>query len=124
MNKPSLVAYVSDFYLQLQIEALAKSKKLDFYFATYGESLSQLVKNLSAFVLIADLTEPNSDWIFRNISEIMDRDSSFRVIVFISDFQEDVKGRAEKYGCYIVFTKSELLNKLPNSIERILRKTL
>ena len=123
MNKPCLVAYVDDLYFQSQIEGVAKAKKLDFYFAMQGESLSQLVKNFSAFILIVDLTGSNSDWIFRHISEIIGRDSTFPIIGFISHVQEDVRARAEKYGCFKVFAKSELVKRLPDTMDQVLKKT-
>ncbi|MBI1978345.1 MAG: hypothetical protein HYS55_06290 [Candidatus Omnitrophica bacterium] len=122
MNKPCLLAYVSDLYFQSRIEAIAEAKKLDFYFATQGEPLSELVKNFSAFMLVVDLTELNPDWIFRHLSEVLHRDNTFPIVGFVSHVQEAVRERAEKYGCYRVYTKSELLKKLPDTIETVLRK--
>lgn len=124
MNKPLLLAVVSDLYFQSQIEGIAQSKKIDFYFARQGEQLSQLAKTLSPSIVVADLSGVEAEWIFRHIGNINNMRPDLPIVGLVSHVQQAVRERAEKYGCKFVFTKSELAKKLPETIERILRKTI
>ena len=94
---------------------------MDFYFATQGEQLSQLAKTLAPSMIIIDLSGLDSEWLFKHISEIRNTRPHLPIIAFIAHVQEAVRERAEKYGCNYIFTKSELLKKLPDRIEKILR---
>ncbi len=121
MRKPCILASVEDLYFQSQLEGIARSRNVELYFASQGEQLSQLVKTFAAFMMVIDLSGVNSDWIFRHISEIIETNPRFPIVVFISHVQEAVRQRAEKYGCRFIFTKSQLIKKLPETIEQILR---
>ena len=123
MNKPCFLAFVEDLYFHSQLEWIARSKNVDIHFAMQGEQLSQLVKTMVPFMMVVDLSGLSSDWIFRYISEIMDRDPKFPIVAFISHVQEDVRQRAEKYGCRFIFTKAQLMKKLPEVIEQSLKGT-
>ena len=123
MNKPCLLVFVRDLYFKSRIEGIAEAKKIDYYFATQGEQLSQLAKNLAPFMILLDLSGLDSQWLFRHISQIRNSRTDLPIAVLISHVQEAVRQRAESYGCNFVFTKSELLKKLPETIEKALRKT-
>ena len=122
MDRPCLLAFVEDFYFRSQIEAIARMKRFDPYFATQGEQLSQLAKTLAPFMMLADLSSSDSEWIFRHITELKATRPDFPIVVFIAPVQEDVRDRAERYGCDLVLSKSELIQKLPSTIDDILRK--
>ncbi|OGQ47003.1 MAG: hypothetical protein A3H42_01180 [Deltaproteobacteria bacterium RIFCSPLOWO2_02_FULL_46_8] len=121
MNKPCLLAFVDDLFFQSRIQGIAGGKRMDFYFATQGEQLSQLAKTLAPSMIIIDLSGLDSEWLFKHISEIRNTRPHLPIIAFIAHVQEAVRERAEKYGCNYIFTKSELLKKLPDRIEKILR---
>jgi len=121
MNKPCLLAFVDDLFFRSQIEGLAEDKKMDFYFATQGEQLAQLAKTLSPSIIVLDLSGLDSEWLFRHISDIRNTRPNLPIVAFISHIQQAVRDRAEKYGCHYIFTKSELMKKLPDTFERILR---
>ena len=123
MNKPCLLAFVDDLFFQSQIEGIAKAKDIDFYFATRGEQLSQLAKTLAPSVMLIDLSGLDSEWLFRHIIVIGNMRPDLPIIAFVSHVQQDIRDRAEKYGCKFIFTKSELIKRLPETIENILRKT-
>ena len=123
MNKPLLLAFVRSPYFQSRIQNVAESKKLDFYFGAQGEQMSQLVKTLVPFMIVVDLSGLDSEWLFRHISQVRNIKSDLPIVAFVSKDQESIQDRAEKYGCNFVFTKSELLGKLPATIENFLRKT-
>jgi len=121
MKKPCIVVFVESIYFSSQLEGIAKAKDVELYFASQGEQLSQLVKTFAPLMMIVDLSGLNSDWIFRHISSIVENNPRFPIVAFISHVQEDVRQRAEKYGCRFILTKSQLVKKLPETIEQILR---
>ena len=119
--RPCLLAFVDDLYYQSQIEDIAQTKEIETYFVTHGEQLSQLVKTLVPFMLLIDLAGLDSEWIFRHISQVkMDR-PHLPVVAFVAPLREDVRDRAEKYGCQRIMVKTELLKQLPQLIEDGLR---
>ena len=124
MEKPCLLVFVDNLFFQTQIEGIARGKGIDVYFATRGEQLSQLAKTIAPLMMIVDLSGLDSEWIFRHISEVGFANPGLPIIAFISHVQEDVRARAERYGCRTIFTKSELKKKLPETIEKVLRKSL
>lgn len=124
MNKPLLLAIVDDLYFQSQIEGIAKSKQIDFYFATQGDQLTQLAKTLAPSIMVADLSGVESEWIFRHIGNISNMRPDLPIVGLVSHVQQTVRERAERYGCKFIFTKSELAKKLPETIEKVLRKTI
>ncbi|MBI4372860.1 MAG: hypothetical protein HY585_03950 [Candidatus Omnitrophica bacterium] len=124
MNKPLLLAVVEDLYFQSQIEGIAQAKKIDYYFATQGEQLSQLAKTLSPSLVIVDLSGVETEWIFRHIGNISNMRPELPIVGLVSHVQQTVRERAERYGCKFVFNKSEFAKKLPETIEKVLRKTI
>ena len=121
MKKPCVLAVVDNLYFRSQLEGIARSKDVELYFASQGEQLTQLVKTFAPLMMVADLSGLNSDWIFRHISNIVENNPRFPIVGFVSHVQEDVRQRAEKYGCRFILTKSQLTKKLPETIEQILR---
>ncbi len=121
MKKPCVLAVIESLYFRSQLEGIARSKDVELYFASQGEQLSQLVKTFAPLMMIVDLSGLNSDWIFRHISNIIENNPRFPIVAFISHVREDVRQRAEKYGCRFILTKSQLAKKLPETIEQILR---
>ncbi|MBI3999007.1 MAG: hypothetical protein HY351_00180 [Candidatus Omnitrophica bacterium] len=124
MNKPLLLAVINSLYFQSQIEGIAQAKNIDFYFATQGEQLSQLAKTLSPSIMVVDLSGLDAEWIFKHISDINHMRPDLPIVGFVSHVQQTVRERAEKHGCKFVFTKSELVKQLPETIEKVLRKTI
>lgn len=122
MIKPCLLAVVDDLYFQSQIQGIAVSKQIEVYFATQGAQLVELAKTIAPFMMVADLSERESEWVFRHISEIVSDKPDFPIAVFISHLQQDVRERAEKYGCRFIFTKSEFVRRFPETVEQCLRK--
>lgn len=120
MVKPCLLAFVDDLFLKSSIDGIAEAKDIDVYFATQGEQLSQLAKTIVPFMLVVDLSGPDSEWLFRHIGEIGYIHPNLPILGFISRVQDDVRTRAEKYGCRAVLTKVDLTKKLPEAIERAL----
>jgi len=121
MKKPCVLAVIESLYFRSQLEGIARSKDVELYFASQGEQLSQLVKTFAPLMMIVDLSGLNSDWIFRHISNIIENNPRFPIVALISHVREDVRQRAEKYGCRFILTKSQLAKKLPETIEQILR---
>ena len=121
MKKPCVLAVIESLYFRSQLEGIARSKDVELYFASQGEQLSQLVKTFAPLMMIVDLSGLNSDWIFRHISNIIENNPRFPIVALISHVREDVRQRAEKYGCRFILTKSQLVKKLPETIEQILR---
>ena len=123
MDKPLLLAFVRSPYFQSRIQNIAECKKLDFYFGAQGEQMSQLAKTLAPFMVLVDLSGLDSEWLFRHISQVCNTRPELPIVAFISKDQESVRERAERYGCNLIFTKSELFKKLPGAIENFLRKS-
>ena len=122
MELPCCLAFVDDEKLRSDLEMLFRSRKIDCYFIKQGEQLTQLVKNWSPFMLLVDLSSIHSEWLFRYVAAIGASHSS-PIVAFIANEAEDaIRQRAETYGCGFVFKESELLAKLPDTIERILTK--
>src|SRR3989338_5285032 len=80
MNKPCLLAYAKTTTLYSQIEAIAEAQKLDSYFATQGEQLSQLVKTMAPFMMLLDLSGQDSGWMFRHIITVKSMKSEFPIV--------------------------------------------
>ena len=120
MQKPSLLVYINDLYFQSVIEEVAHTQNLDVYFATQGEQLSQLAKTFAPFMMLVDLSGTDSEWLFRHIGSIRVVRPEFPIVAFISQDQEEIRDRAEKYGANRVLTKAEFVKKLPDVIERYL----
>lgn len=124
MFRPFLLVYLDGPQFKTQIEAIAEEKKVDYYFATRGDQLSQFVKTYVPFLMLVDLSGLDSGWLFRHISVIKYIKPTFPICAIIEDDQEDARMRAEKYGCNKILPKSELIQRLPDIIENALRKTL
>lgn len=119
MLKSCLLAFIDDSSLRPQVEAIVEAKDAEVYFATEGEQLSQLAKTLRPFMVLVDLTELDSGWIFKHITNIVNLNPSLPILAFVDPHTPDaVRDRAEKYGCRKVFLESELLEKLPDLIEK------
>lgn len=123
MFKPRLLVYLEGPQFRTEIQKTAEVKKIDFYFATQGEQLSQLAKTYVPFLMLIDLSGLDVGWLFRHISIIKNMRPNFPVCVMVSEEQEGIRFRAEKYGCDKIIAKSELIQELPDMIENALRKT-
>lgn len=120
MQKPSLLVYINDLYFQSVIEEVAHTQNLDVYFATQGEQLSQLAKTFAPFMMLVDLSGMDSEWLFRHIGSIRTARPEFPMVAFVSQDQEEIRDRAEKYGVNRVLTKAEFVKKLPDVIGHFL----
>ncbi len=120
MQKPSLLVYMNDLYFQSVIEEAASAQNLDVYFAKQGEQLSQLAKTFAPFMMIIDLSGIDSEWLFSHIGSIRAMKPEFPMVAFVSEAQDEVGDRAEKYGVNRVLTKAEFVKKLPGVIEHFL----
>jgi len=120
MDDLVLVA-VNDLFFQSQIEAAAKAEGARCEFATRGEHLAQMVRNFKPFLLILDLSSSDSEWIYKHIGDIKDKDPSFPIVAFLPHIQEAEKARAESAGCDAVFPKSAFSKKLPQIIKKYLK---
>ena len=120
MDKPCFLVYIDDQSLQFKIEEIASSQNLYIHFVTQGEQLSQLAKTFAPFMMILDLSGLNSGWLFRHIGAIRINQPTFPIVGLINPDQDDVRDRAEKYGCNYVFTKSECAKTLPKVIVHFL----
>ena len=123
MFKPRLLVYLEGPQFRTEIQKTAEVKKIDFYFATQGEQLSQLAKTYVPFLMLIDLSGLDVGWLFRHISIIKNMRPNFPVCVMVPEEQEGIRFRAEKYGCDKIIAKSELIQELPDMIENALRKT-
>ncbi|GEM_PF-4845114 len=124
MFKPCLLVYVEESSLEVEIQNVLADKKIEIYFATRGDQLSQLVKTYIPFLMVADLSGREPGWIFKHISIIKHAKYDFPICVIINNDEESIRSRAEKYGCDKIILKSEFIKKLPNVVERVLRKSL
>ena len=124
MFKPCILLYFEEAQFKDKIQEIAADKKVEIWFVTRGDQLSQLVKTYVPFILLVDLSGSDSGWLFRHISIIKHTNPNFPICAVIEEDQEDVQMRAEKYGCDKILIKSKLVQKLPDIIERALRKTL
>ena len=120
MDKPCLLVYAEDQSLKSQIEEIAGAQNLYIQFATQGDQLSQLAKTFAPFMMVLDLSGLNSEWLFRHIGSIRHAQPDFPMVGLIASGQDEVRDRAEKYGCNRVLTKSELTKALPKVIEHFL----
>ena len=119
MLKPCLLAFVDDSSLRSQIAAVAQTKGAGVYFATEGEQLSQLAKTLKPFMVLVDLSELDAEWIFRHITTIVNANPNLPILSFVDlHTSETVPDRAKKYGCRLVLLKSELIETLPDLVEK------
>ena len=119
-----MLVFVRDSYLRIRIEAIAQLKKVDPYFATQGAQLAQLVKTMNPFMLLVDLSGLDSGWIFRHISTVRMQKVDFPIVAIVPSMQEALKERAERYGCNLVLTKSQVLKKLPKTIDAAFGRNL
>ena len=124
MNKPCLLAYARTTFVHSQIETVAEAQKLDAYFATQGEQLSQLVKTMAPFMMLLDLSGQDSGWMFRHISTVKSMKSDFPIVGLVANDEEAMRERAERYGCNAVLTKKELPKKLTKVVQAALEKRL
>ena len=123
MFRPFLLVYLDGPQFKIQIEAIAEEKKVDYYFATRGDQLSQFIKTYVPFLMLVDLSGLDLGWLFRHISTIKNMRPNFPICVMVPEEQEALRFRAEKYGCDKIIAKSELIQELPDMIENALRKT-
>jgi len=120
MQKPCLLVYINDLYFQSVIEEIVLAQNMDVYFAAQGEQLSQLAKTLAPFMMIVDLSGIDSEWLFGHIGSIRPMRPEFPMVALVSQEQDEVRDRAEKYGVNRVLTKAEFVKKLPDVIEHFL----
>ncbi len=124
MFKPCLLVYLEGPHFRTEIEKIAEQKKIDFYLAAKGDQLLQLVKTYVPFLMLVDLSGLDSSWLFRHISIIKHTRPDFPICAIVDDEQENMRSRAEKYGCDKIIAKSELIQNLHHIVESALRKTL
>jgi hypothetical protein len=120
MEKPCLLIYLDDPSLQSRVEEVAGLQSLYVQKATQGDQLSQLVKTFAPFMIILDLTGLNSEWLFRHMGSIRNEFPLFPMVGLVPSNQDDVRDRAEKYGCSQVLTKAEFSKTLPKILNRFL----
>lgn len=123
MFKPRLIVYLEGPKFKSEIQKIAEEKKVDFYFATQGDQLSQLAKTYAPFLMVIDLSGLDVGWLFRHISVLKNMRPNVLLCVMVPEEQEAIRFRAEKYGCDKIITQSELIQELPEIIENALRKT-
>ena len=125
MLRPCLLAFVEDTSFQSQVETVMRAKGGEVYFATEGEQLSQLAKTLSPFMVLLDLTRLDAEWIYRHIVTIVNDNPKLPVLGMIeSNIPMAVRDRATRYGCRLLILKSELLDQLPELVEKGLAQGL
>ncbi len=124
MFKPCCIIYLETDQHVEKIRKIAEEKKIVFYWAAQGDQLSQIAKTYAPFLMIVDLSGLDSGWLFRHISILSHTKQPFPLCAIVDDEQENVRMRAEKYGCDKIVTKSEFIRKLPDIVESALRKTL
>lgn len=120
MNKPCLLTYLDELSLQSEVEEIAMLQNIYIQYVTQGDQLAQLVKTFAPFMMILDLSGLNSEWLFRHIGSIRHAQPAFPMMALILCGQDDVRDRAEKYGCNYILTKSEFKEKAPEIIKRCL----
>lgn len=124
MFKPCLIVYLEDLAFHDQIKKIAKDQKVDLYFAGQGDQLSQLIKTYASFLMLVDLSGLDASWIFRHISIIKNINSNFPVCAIVDEDHENIRSRAEKFGCNQIITKSELIPLLPDMIKQFYRRAM
>ena len=124
MSKPICFIYVEDLDFREKLREVVLTLDINEYFLTRGDQIYQLVKNWVPFMLVVDLTGPESEWIFKHIAMIESSVPDFPILAIVPDNQEHARQRAESYGCGIILTKKEFAKKIHAQIERVLRKKL
>ena len=122
MDFPRCLVLIYDEALRTKLRTLFQERKIDCYFVQRGDHLTQLVKNWTPFMMLLDLTGPSSEWLFKHISEIQTAHPGFPIVAMISEAEEATHQRLETYGCRFVLAESELLEKLPETVELILSR--
>ena len=116
-----ILAAVSDLFFQSQIELAAKAEGAAVQFVSRGEHLAEMVRNFKPFLLVLDLSGSDSEWIYKHIGDIKERQPDFPIVAFIPHILEAEKMRAESAGCDAVFAKSIFSKKLPQIIKKYLK---
>lgn len=122
MLKPCVVAFVEDLRFRSILEEATQRKSVECYFAGRGEQLSQLAKSLNPFLFIVDLSSVESEWLFKHIALIKFARSSLTVVAIVNSDDEQIRNRAESYGCDLTVSKEDFAKATPDTIERALRK--
>lgn len=112
---------VNDLFFQSQIEVAVKAEGARCEFATRGDHLAQMVRNFKPFLMLLDLSGHDTDWIYKHIGDIKERNPSFPIVAFLSHVQEAEKARAESAGCDSVLPKSVFSKSLPKIIKKYLK---
>ena len=120
--RPCLLAFVDDPGIQTRIESVAEEKQVECYLAKWGEQLSQLAKTLNPFLVVADLSGQESEWLFKHLNIIKYERPRLRIVAMINAAQTDIEDRAASYGCDLVLPKPEFFRRFPGIVEAVLGK--
>jgi CheY-like chemotaxis protein len=120
MNQPCLLAYLEDPPLEEFIQKLSEDKGMDFYFATFGEQLTQYVNSFVPFMMLVDMTGLETSWLFRHVAEVKNAKPRFPIVALTGKDEESMKNRLESAGCNAVLNKKEFTEKFPELVESYL----
>ncbi len=113
---PLILAIVSDPECRLQIESGAGEIGAEIIFVSFGEHLTDLVKRMNPFILIVELTEDNSNWIQKHISEIKGSRFDFPVLGITGNTESEY-ARLERAGCRPIVTREVFVKTAKSLIE-------